>query len=116
MPETNRRVVLISFSTSGRKFRSASERNQFYRELYGFKQVVIKNGKRYDYERGGLLGQMPHIRVEDSVFMVPEDNLKEVDEYFNKWKSMVDFHMTRMMLLEKKMLEEMEEMRRQFDE
>lgn len=107
MTEFRKRVVIISFSTRRDKFKSMSERNQFFRELYGWKQVVVKNGKRYDYSRNGVLGEMPHIRIEDSVFMVPEDHLKEVNDYFNKWKDMVDFHMMKMMLLEKKMIEEM---------
>lgn len=111
--ETRKRVVIISFSTRREKFRSMGERNQFFRELYGWKQVVIKNGKRYDYSRKGVLGEMPHVKIEDSVFMIPEDHLKEVNEYFNKWKEMVDFHMMKMMLLEKKMIEEM---RKSFEE
>jgi hypothetical protein len=108
MTEIRKRVVLISFSTKGKKFHTPTERNQFFRELYGWNQVVIKNGKRYDYSRNGILGDIPHLRIEDSVFMVPEDHLKEVNEYFNKWKEMVDFHMMKMMLLEKKLIEEME--------
>jgi len=115
MPEIRKRVVLISFSTKGKKFHTPTERNQFFRELYGFKQVVVKGGKRYNYDREGLLGSMPHIRVEDSVFMVPEDNEREVEQYFDKWKQMVDFHMTRMMLLEKKMLEEMKRQMESFE-
>ena len=44
-------AVLISFDTVKEKFESASERNRFYWELHGRKQVVVKQSGRYEYDR-----------------------------------------------------------------
>ena len=37
-----RTAILISFDTIKDRFKSASERNRFYWELYGRRQVVVK--------------------------------------------------------------------------
>lgn len=111
--EIKRNVVIISFSTKKSRFRSLSERNRFFRELYGWKQVVIKNGKKYTYNRDGVLTEIPHKRIEDSVFMVPEKNLSDVEEYFKKWKEMVDCHIMRMMLMEENIMREFAEMEKE---
>jgi len=102
-----KRVILVSFSTNSRKFKSLSERNKFFRDLYGWKQIVKKSDKRYCYERDGLLDEFPHIKVDDSVFITAERNLSEVEEYFNRWREKVAFRIMKFLLDEKKMLEQL---------
>lgn len=89
-----KRVVLISFNTRGEKFKSAYERNKFFRGLYGWKQIIPKKeGRNYEYRRHGLLDEMPHIKVSDSTFIIPSKRIREVEDYFDKWaeKVMCDF-------------------------
>lgn len=83
-------AVLVCFSTKKNKFKSASERNRFYWGLYGRKQVIIKKEKRYEYYRGGILEEIPHIKVDNSVFIIAERYLKKLMKYFNIWKEKVE--------------------------
>jgi len=108
-----RRVILISFSTHTKKFRSLGERNQFFRELYGWKQVVTKSNRQYSYERSGLLDNVPHIKIDDSVFIIAEKYLNKVKNYFNEWDKKVDYRIMKFLLEEKKMLKRMEELEKE---
>jgi len=99
--------ILISFDTLGEKFESASERNRFYWELYGRKQVVIKKKKRYVYQRKGVLEKTPHIKVADSVFIVAMENMKRMMNFFDKWDEKVELK-TFPVLLDKKEMREIE--------
>jgi len=94
----NRRAVIISFCTHSDKFRSASERNTFFRGLYGWEQVVTKNDKRYRYRREGILTEIPHIKVDDSVFIVALEHFKKVLKYFEEWSNKVDWEVRRIIL------------------
>ena len=84
-------AILISFDTVREKFESASERNRFYWELYGRRQVVIKQSGRYEYDREGVLEDIPHIKVADSVFIVAMENMKRMMEFFKEWHDKVEF-------------------------
>jgi hypothetical protein len=95
-------AVLISFDTVREKFESASERNRFYWELYGRKQVVIKQSGRYEYDREGVLEDIPHIKVADSVFIVAMENMKRMMEFFKEWQNKVEFETFPVLLDEKK--------------
>ncbi len=83
-------AVLICFNARLKNFRSASERNRFYWGLYGRKQVITKKEKRYEYYRGGLLENIPHIKVDNSVFIIAEKYLKKIMDYFEMWKEKVE--------------------------
>ncbi len=83
-------AVLVCFDTKRSKFVSASERNRFYWGLYGRKQVIVKKEKRYEYYRGGLLEEIPHIKVDSSVFIIAERYLKKLMNYFRMWREKVE--------------------------
>ncbi|MEM7826692.1 MAG: hypothetical protein QXQ40_00510 [Candidatus Aenigmatarchaeota archaeon] len=101
-----KRVVLISFSTNGKRFNSLGERNRFFRELYGWNQVVVKrNKKQYTYRRPGLLDSIPHMKIDDSVFLITERYLNKVEEYFNNWSKKVECRMLKL-LMDEKMVDE----------
>jgi len=85
-----RQAVLISFDTIKEKFESASERNRFYWELHGRKQVVVKDSGRYEYEREGLLEEVPHIDVADSVFIIALEHMKKMMEFFKEWEDKIE--------------------------
>jgi len=84
-------AILISFDTVKEKFESASERNRFYWELYGRKQVVVKQSGRYEYNREGLLNTVNHIKVADSVFIIAMEHMKKMMDFFKEWQDKVEF-------------------------
>ena len=83
-------AILISFDTVREKFESPSERNRFYWKLYGRKQVVVKQSKRYVYQREGILEEIPHIKVADSVFIVAMEHMKRMMNFFDQWEDKVE--------------------------
>jgi len=95
-------AVLISFDTIKEKFESASERNRFYWELHGRKQVVVKQSGRYEYDREGLLEEIPNIRVADSVFIIAMEHMKRMMEFFKGWEDKVEFETFPVLLDERK--------------
>lgn len=84
-------AILISFDTESEKFDSPSERNKFFSELHGRKQIIIKNEKRYEYHREGLLDEIPNIKVDNSVFIIMQEHLRQMMEFFNGWEDKVNF-------------------------
>ena len=99
-------AILISFDTVRERFDSASERNRFYWQLHGRKQVVIKQSKRYEYEREGLLEEIPNIKVADSVFIVAMKNMERMIKFFKEWEDKVEFE-TFPVLLDKEKIKEL---------
>ncbi len=100
-------AVLISFNTEAEKFESASERNRFFWALHGRRQVVIKSEKRYEYHKEGLLEDIPHIKVDNSVFIVAMQHMKRMIEFFNEWEDKVEFK-TFPVLLDRKEIKELQ--------
>ncbi|MEM5814682.1 MAG: hypothetical protein QXD77_02605, partial [Candidatus Aenigmatarchaeota archaeon] len=84
-------AILISFDTNGEAFESPYERNKFFAELHGRKQIVVKDGKRYEYEREGLLDEIPNLRVDNSVFIIMQEHMKMMERFFNAWQDKVMF-------------------------
>lgn len=104
--------ILITFSVRTEKFKTPSERTVFFRKLYGWKQVVPNEEKTYEYERPGILDEVPHEKVDQSSFIVPEDEIGRIMKFFDEWSNKVMFR-TFKVLLEKndlrKMFEDFEE-------
>jgi len=84
-----RKAILVTFTIKTEKFRSISERNRFYKELYGWKQIVKKQEKRYIYRRGGLLDEIPHIRVDRSVFIILREHMKKIERFMKEWEGKI---------------------------
>ena len=85
----NKTAILITFHSQSEKFKSASERNKFFSELYGRKQIVPKEKKKYVYYREGLLDEIPHIKVDNSVFIVAMEHMKRMEQFFKEWEDKV---------------------------
>lgn len=83
-------MVIITFRTRTDRFESDYERNKFFRGLYGWKQIVPKNHKKYLYHRAGLLDSIEHEKIADSVFMVAIRDMDRVMRYFEEWHDKVD--------------------------
>jgi len=94
-----KKAVLIAFSVQSGKFESHYERNKFFRGLYGWKQMIRKEvivskkqkpqGKVYTYRREGLLDEIPHEKVDQSSFIVPEDEVGKIMKCFKEWRDKV---------------------------
>ena len=103
----NNTAILISFDIESEKFESNSERNKFFAKLHGRKQVIVKDSGRYEYRREGVLDEIPHIRVDNSVFIIAMEHMRRMMEFFKEWEDKVDVK-TFPVLLKKKQLEELE--------
>ncbi|MBI2547662.1 MAG: hypothetical protein HYW23_04460 [Candidatus Aenigmarchaeota archaeon] len=84
-----RRGILISFSVKTENFVSNGERTKFFKSLYGWTQTVPKGDKEYTYRREGVLDDMPHMKVDQSSFIVPENNFAEITDFFDEWHNKV---------------------------
>jgi len=84
-------AILISFDTMSDAFESPYERNKFFTELHGRKQIVVKGGKRYEYEREGLLDEIPNMRVDNSVFIIMQEHMRMMERFFDSWEDKVNF-------------------------
>lgn len=85
----NQTAVLISFDTRGDAFDSQYDRNKFFSELHGRKQIVIKDGRRYEYRRDGMLDEVPNLKVANSVFIIMQQHLKMMEQFFDEWEDKV---------------------------
>jgi len=107
---TERSATLVCFSVRGEKFDSASERNKFFRGLYGWKQTVKTEDaggheKEYTYERHGVLDRVPHKRVDQSSIIMDEEKADDVLQFFKSWANKVMWRTFRVMLDEEDELE-----------
>jgi len=91
-------AVLITFSVNSKKFKSAYERNCFYRKLYGWNQIVNKPSGKYKYRRKGLVDKVPHIRVDNSVILIDRNAEDDFERFFKEWAEKVTFNMFKVML------------------
>lgn len=82
--KSGKKAVLITFSIKSEKFKNYYERNKFFRELYGWRQI-IKKEKVYSYQREGLLNEIPHMRVDQSSFIIPEDEFDKIEKFMREW-------------------------------
>ena len=88
-----KKAVLITFSVKSEKFESYYERNKFFRSLYGWKQMIRREvfvtkrpkEKVYTYQREGLLNDIPHKKVDQSSFIIPEDEFDKVEKFMKEW-------------------------------
>lgn len=104
MPEE---ASLLTYNTKKENFESVYERNKFYRGLFGYTQTVKKNGKKYEYQKDGLMDQIPNARIDDSVFIFPDRAKRKVEEYFSKWERKVSYHVFRVKVEDKTILDKL---------
>jgi len=84
-----RKAILICFSVKSGKFESAYERNKFFRSLYGWKQIITKEKKVYTYKREGLLDRIPHKKIDQSSFIIPEKEIEKITKFLKEWHDKV---------------------------
>lgn len=93
-----KKAVLICFSVDSEKFESKYERNKFFRYLYGWKQIIRKEERVYSYERNGILNEIPHLKVDQSSFIIPENHIKKIVEFLKEWEDKVIWRMFKVIL------------------
>ena len=91
-------AVIITFHTNNERFDSGYERIKFFKELHGWKQTVPNGDKKYVYRRSGLLDEVPHVKLADSVFAVAMEHMKRMEQFFNEWEEKVDCEMLEIMM------------------
>lgn len=91
-------AVLINFSTHSEKFDSNYERNKFFRGLYGWKQIIRSEKSEYRYQRNGLLNEIPHIKVDNSVFIVALKEMERIMKYMKEWEDKIDYDFLKIFL------------------
>lgn len=91
-------AVLISFDCHSEKFESKYERNKFFRGLYGWKQTIRKDKSVYNYRREGLLDEIPHIKVDSSVFIVAMKEMNRILKYMKEWEDKIDYKIFKVLL------------------
>ena len=106
---TEEPAALLTYNTKKERFESVYERNKFYRGLFGYKQTVKKNGKKYEYQKDGLMDQVPNVRVDDSVFVLADRNTGRVEEYFVEWSGKVSYHIFKVLIEDSNILEQIQE-------
>jgi hypothetical protein len=104
-----KKAVLICFSINSEKFESNYERNKFFRGLYGWKQIITKEKRKYIYRREGLLDEIPHIKIDQSSFIIPESKFEKIIKFFEEWSEKVIWKTFKVLLEES--LEEMGEVK-----
>ena len=91
-------LIIITFHTKPAAFESDYERSKFFRELHGWRQSVPKNDRTYTYRRRGLLDEVPHVKIADSVFMTAFENMERIEKFFEEWEKKVDFDIMEVMM------------------
>ncbi len=98
------RVAIVTFDIKTKKFKSRYEINKFFRGLYGWKQTVPSHDKKYCYHRQGILDQVPHAKIADSVLLVTLKHLQDVLNYLRQWEEKIDYEIINMMIEKKKLM------------
>lgn len=108
MPKEEKKAVMITFSIKTGKFESHYERNKFFRDLYGWKQIINTEKKVYTYHRGGLLDQIPHKRVDQSSFIIEEEQIDKIMRFFKGWHDKVIWQTFKVILDDEEFFEDWE--------
>ncbi|MDD5416509.1 MAG: hypothetical protein PHU12_00875 [Candidatus Aenigmarchaeota archaeon] len=111
----NTTAILISFDTQNEKFESPSEKSKFFEKLYGRNQTIKKEKKKYFYRRTGLMDEVPHIKVDNSVFIIAMEQMKMMEQFMNEWEEKVMFK-TFPVLLDEEEAEQLQEIPIQTEE
>lgn len=95
-----RKAVMFTFTMKSESV-SNSEKTKFFKELYGWTQTVPGGKKKYVYHREGVLEDMPHEKVDQSSFLVPENEAERMMDFFDDWGKKVMLRTFNVLLDEK---------------
>jgi len=98
MIDMTKKAILIKFSIESKNFDSNTERNKFFRELYGWKQIVTKEEKRYTYDRKGLIDEIPCTKIDKSMLLIQKEYVNEILNFLEEWEEKVNWHLFNVLL------------------
>jgi hypothetical protein len=107
-----KKAVIITFSTKTDK---NSDRTKFFKKLYGWEQTVPGKKKTYEYHREGFLEKVPHKKVGEGSFMIPENEFNKVMQFFEQWHRQVITNAFKIILEDKDIFDEFDRMQDDFD-
>ena len=87
-----KKAVLIKFSIESKNFDSNTERNRFFRKLYGWKQIVTTEEKKYTYQREGLVDHIPCTKIDKSMLLMQKEYVNEILNFLQDWEDKVNWH------------------------
>lgn len=111
LKEKHRKAVMFTFTMKSASVTN-SEKTKFFKELYGWTQTVPGGKKKYVYHREGVLEDMPHEKVNQSSFMVPENDAERMMEFFDEWGKKVMLRTFNVLLDNDDFFKEFRELRR----
>lgn len=95
--KNNKRGVIFTFTMKSARV-SNSEKTKFFKELYGWTQTIPGGKKKYVYHREGILEDIPHEKVHQSSFLVPENEAERMMQFFDEWRKKVMLKTFRVLL------------------
>lgn len=109
-----RKAVMFTFAMKSARVTN-SEKTKFFKELYGWTQTVPGGKKKYVYHREGVLEEMPHEKVNQSSFLVPENEAERMMEFFDEWGKKVMLKTFKVLLDDNDFFREFRELRQKRD-
>lgn len=113
--EKQKKAVMFTFTMKSSGV-SNSEKTKFFKELYGWTQTVPGGKKKYVYHREGIIEEMPHEKVDQSSFLVPEDDADKMMDFFDDWGKKVMLRTFNVLLDNDDFFKEFREIRRRAEE
>lgn len=105
-----RKAVMFTFTMKSARVTN-SEKTKFFKELYGWTQTVPGGKKKYVYHREGVLEDMPHEKMDQSSFLVPENEAERMMEFFDEWGKKVMLRTFKVLLDDNDFFREFRELR-----
>jgi len=112
MKRISKRGFIITFTMkSGVK--KSSDKTKFFKQLYGWTQTIPGKRKEYEYHREGVLDEVPHKKIAQSAFIVPEEDFEKIAEFFEQWQKKVIWNPFKVLIEDESIFDEFERMRRE---
>lgn len=112
--KATKKAVMFTFAMKSARVTN-SEKTKFFKELYGWTQTVPGGKKKYVYHREGVLEEMPHEKVNQSSFIVPEGEADRMMEFFDEWGKKVMLKTFKVLLDDNDFFREFRELRQKRD-
>lgn len=112
--KVTKKAVMFTFAMKSARVTN-SEKTKFFKELYGWTQTVPGGKKKYVYHREGVLEDMPHEKVNQSSFLVPENEAERMMEFFDEWGKKVMLKTFKVLLDDNDFFREFRELRQKRD-
>jgi len=110
----SKRGFIITFTMkSGGGEKRNSEKTKFFKELYGWTQTIPGKKKEYEYHREGVLDEVPHKKIAQSAFIIPEEDIDKIEDFFEQWQKKVIWNPFKVLIEDDSIFEEFDRLRKQ---